>query len=139
MDEAALAAAAGLVNSAGSVAIWAGGGVVDAEAAGDLASLAFHLQAPVFTTFSSRGLLSPTDPCNVCLPPHEPEVEELLGRADFLIAVGTDFDGMMTKDARLTLPPTIVDINVDMERHELRLRRRGARARGRQEARWSSC
>ena len=23
---------------------------------------------------------------------------------------------MMTKDARLTLPPTIVDINVDMER-----------------------
>jgi acetolactate synthase-1/2/3 large subunit len=61
VDEAALAAAAGLVNSAGSVAIWAGGGVVDAEAAGDLASLAFHLQAPVFTTFSSRGLLSPTD------------------------------------------------------------------------------
>ena len=116
VDEAALAAAAGLVNSAGSVAIWAGGGVVDAEAAGDLASLAFHLQAPVFTTFSSRGLLSPTDLCNVCLPPHEPEVEELLGRADLLIAVGTDFDGMMTKDARLTLPPTIVDINVDMER-----------------------
>ena len=75
--------------------------MVDAEAAGDLASLAFHLQAPVFTTFSSRGLLSPTDLCNVCLPPHEPEVEELLGRADLLIAVGTDFDGMCCLPAEI--------------------------------------
>ncbi len=116
VDEAALAAAARVVNSAGPVAIWAGGGVVDAEAAGDLARLAAHLQAPVFTTFSSRGLLSPADPANVGLPPHEPEIERLLGSAEVLIALGTDFDGMMTKDARLTLPPTIVDVNVDLGR-----------------------
>ena len=116
IDGTALAEAARLVNSARSVAIWAGGGVVDADAADDLAALAAQLKAPVFATFSSRGLLGPDDPANVGLPPHEPEIEELLARADLLVAIGTDFDGMMTKNARLRLPPTIVDINVDMER-----------------------
>jgi thiamine pyrophosphate-dependent acetolactate synthase large subunit-like protein len=116
VDEKALDQAASLINSAGPIAIWAGGGVVDARASAQLASLASHLQAPVFTTFSSRGVLGPTDPCSVGLPPHEPEVEELLASADVLLAIGTDFDGTMTKNAKLRLPRTIIDINVDLER-----------------------
>jgi thiamine pyrophosphate-dependent acetolactate synthase large subunit-like protein len=116
VDEAALEAASELIDGAASVAIWVGGGVIEAGATGLLSSLAAHLQAPVITTFSSRGALSPTDPSNVVLPPHEPEVEDLLSRADVLLAIGTDFDGMMTKNATLRLPPAIVDVNVDPDR-----------------------
>ena len=116
VDEAALEAASELIDGAGSVAIWVGGGVIEAGATGLLSSLAAHLQAPVITTFSSRGALSPTDPSNVVLPPHEPEVEDLLSSADVLLAIGTDFDGMMTKNATLRLPPAIVDVNVDPDR-----------------------
>ena len=116
VDEDALDHSASLINSAGTVAIWAGGGVVDAGGSPQLASLASRLKAPVFTTFSSRGVLGPANPCNVGVPPHEPEVEELLASAEVLLGIGTDFDGMMTKNATLRLPRTIIDVNVDLER-----------------------
>ena len=116
VDEAALEAASELIDGAATVAIWVGGGVIEAGATGLLSSLACHLQAPVITTFSSRGALGPGHPCNVALPPHEPEVEDLLSSADVLLAIGTDFDGMMTKNATLRLPPAIVDVNVDPDR-----------------------
>jgi thiamine pyrophosphate-dependent acetolactate synthase large subunit-like protein len=116
VDEDALEKAAELVDAASYPAIWAGGGVVEAAATGLLSDLAGHLQAPVITTFSSRGALGPADPSNVVFPPHEPEVEDLLASADLLLAFGTDFDGMMTKNGALRLPPTIVDVNVDLSR-----------------------
>ena len=116
VDEDALTHGAALVNAAPAVAIWAGGGVIEAGAEELLSTLAAHLRAPVITTFSSRGALRATDASNVVLPPHEPEVEEMLASADVLVGLGTDFDGMMTKNATLRLPPTIVDVNVDPSR-----------------------
>jgi thiamine pyrophosphate-dependent acetolactate synthase large subunit-like protein len=116
VDEEALKQAAALVNSAPTVAIWVGGGVIEAGAGTLLSSLAAHLQAPVITTFSARGALGPNDPSNVVLPPHEPEVEDLLASADVLLAFGTDFDGTMTKNASLRLPRTIIDVNADLSR-----------------------
>lgn len=116
VDEDALGEAAKLIDAAGPIVIWAGGGVVDAGAAKDLAVLAARWQAPVLTTFGSRGVLGRADPCSVALPPHEPEIEDMLASADILVAFGTDFDGMMTKNASLHLPSTIVDINVDLGR-----------------------
>jgi thiamine pyrophosphate-dependent acetolactate synthase large subunit-like protein len=113
VDVTALEVGAALVNSARCVAIWAGGGVIEAGAEDLLSSLASHLQAPVVTTFGSRGALGPAHPCNVVFPPHEPEVEDLLAGADLLVAFGTDFDPMMTKNATLRLPPAIVDVNAD--------------------------
>ncbi len=118
VDEEALEEAAALVNSASSVVIWVGGGVIEAGAEDLVSSLAFHLQAPVVTTFASRGVLGPSDPGNVVFPPHEPEVEELLARAGLLLALGTDLDAMMTKNATLRLPQTIIDVNVDLSRAE---------------------
>ena len=116
VDREKLKEAAELVNSACSVAIWVGGGAIESGAEEALSALAAHLQAPVITSFSSRGALGPTDPSNVLLPPHEPEVEELLAQADVLLAFGTDFDGTMTKNATLRLPPAIVDVNADPSR-----------------------
>jgi acetolactate synthase-1/2/3 large subunit len=114
VDEDALADAVALVNSARTVVIWAGGGVVAADATDDLAALATQLQAPVFTTFGSRGAIPVDHPCTINLPPHEPEVEDLLAGADVLVAIGSDFDGMMTKNNTLRLPATIIDINVEL-------------------------
>src|ERR1019366_7813367 len=86
------------------VVIWAGGGVVDAGATDDLAELAAHLGAPVVTTVAPRGGVGFNPPSNVGLPPHEPEVEGLLASAELLLAIGSDFDAMMTKNRALQLP-----------------------------------
>lgn len=108
-----------LIDASPNVAIWAGGGVVQAGAARVLASVAEHLRAPVFTTFASRGLLPPGHPCNVVLPPHEPEIEELLARADLLLVVGSDLEGMTTKNLSLHWPATVVNVNVAPDRAQV--------------------
>ena len=112
-DREVLARVSRLLGPAASVVVWAGGGVVAAGAGADLGALALLLQAPVITTFGSRGVLGPDHPCDVVFPPHEPEVEQMLASADVLLAVGTDFDGAMTKNGALRLPRTIIDINVE--------------------------
>ena len=115
LDAAALGRAAALVEKARTVVLWGGGGVVDANAAGELVALGAHLQAPVVTTFSARGAIPCSDASYIGLPPHEPEVEELLAGADLLLGFGSDFDAMMTKNATLRLPPVVIDVNVDPE------------------------
>jgi thiamine pyrophosphate-dependent acetolactate synthase large subunit-like protein len=115
VDQEALDRAVALLDAAGSVVIWAGGGVVDAGATDDLAKLAAHLDAPVVTTFASRGAIGLNHPSNVGLPPHELEVEGLLAGAELLLAIGSDFDAMMTKNRGLQLPPIIIDVNVALE------------------------
>lgn len=115
-DTAPLMAAARLVDGAESIAIWAGGGVVQAGAGPALARLADHLRAPVFTTFASRGVLPPGHPGAVSVPPHEPEVEALLAAADVLVVIGSDLDGMTTKNLSLALPAAVVNVNVDPQR-----------------------
>lgn len=106
-----LAAAARTLASARSVVVWAGGGVVQSGAEEVLATTAERLDAPVVMTFGARGALPSSHPLAVRLPPHEPEVAELVASADVLLAVGTDFDGMTTRNGRMPVPPTIVSVN----------------------------
>jgi thiamine pyrophosphate-dependent acetolactate synthase large subunit-like protein len=110
-DEPAVSAALTIIESARTVAIWAGGGAVAAGAGHALIELAEKLHAPVFTTFASRGIVPPHHPCAVTLPPHEPELEKLLTGVDVLVAIGSDFDGMLTKNSSLDLP-AIIDVNL---------------------------
>jgi acetolactate synthase-1/2/3 large subunit len=99
------------IESSSSVGIWAGGGAVAGGADDAIRELAEKLHAPVFSTFASRGILPPDHPCAVTLPQHEPELEELLCGLEVLVAIGSDFDGMLTKNASLRLPP-VIDVNV---------------------------
>jgi len=101
-----------VIASAQSVAFWVGGGVLEADAELLLAEVAERLRAPVFVTFGSRGVLSRGHPCSVGLPPHEPEVEEFLSSAEVLVGVGSQFDGMMTKNGTLRLPKTVINVNL---------------------------
>ena len=81
--------------------IWAGGG---ARGRGRRPSptLAERLVAPVITTWSARGMLGADHPCLVQATPHVPECGALWDEADCVIAIGTDFDAMMTQGWRQT-------------------------------------
>lgn len=110
---ASLAAAVELIARSERVVIWAGGGVVQSDAEGELVELAQRLCAPVVTTFAGRGVLPPDHPCAVGLPPHEREIGALIGDADLLLAVGTAFDGSNTRNWTMARPPKLISINCD--------------------------
>jgi acetolactate synthase I/II/III large subunit len=104
---------AAALREADNVVIWAGGGVVQAGAGEELGALARRLGAPVVTTYTARGVLPPDHPCLVGLPPHEPEVADLVGGADLLLVVGSDLDGMMTRNWQMPVPARIATVNSD--------------------------
>jgi acetolactate synthase-1/2/3 large subunit len=93
--------------------IWAGGGALRSGAGEAIGKLAETLAAPVITTFAARGLLPPDHPCLAPNPVHAPEVAELWDEADVVLAVGTDFDGLMTQNWLMPRPERLIAINVD--------------------------
>jgi thiamine pyrophosphate-dependent acetolactate synthase large subunit-like protein len=110
-----LAAALELIERARRPLVWAGGGAVAADVGEAVARLAERLVAPVILTYSAHGLLPPEHPCLVPAPPHVPEVGALWDEADCVVAIGTDFDGMMTQGWKMPPPPRLVAVNVDSE------------------------
>jgi acetolactate synthase-1/2/3 large subunit len=110
-DPAQVAAAAALVADCADVVIWAGGGVVQSGAEAELVRLAERLRAPVVTTFAARGAIPHAHPLAVGLPAHEPEVAALIGCADLLLAVGTDFDGPDTRNWSMPTAGALLNIN----------------------------
>jgi thiamine pyrophosphate-dependent acetolactate synthase large subunit-like protein len=91
--------------------LWVGGGARHASEAID--ALARATGAPVVTTYQARGILAPDHPLLVPAPPHEPEVTELIRRADLAIVIGSDLDQMNTMQWRLPLPERRVAVNLD--------------------------
>ena len=112
-DDALVDRAVRMVDAAGRIVVWAGGGAVRSGAGGEVAALAERLAAPVLTTFGGRGLVPPEHPCAVRWPPHVPEVGALWDEADLVIAIGTDFDGSTTQNWAMPRPPSLLAINVD--------------------------
>ncbi|MCG5213624.1 thiamine pyrophosphate-binding protein [Streptosporangium sp. KLBMP 9127] len=108
-----ITAAVAEIDRAERVVLWVGGGTVAADAEAELDTLARRLNAPVVTTYGARGVLPDGHPCLVAAPPHEPEVAALLGDADLLVVVGSDLDGMNTRNWSMPRPPRLVSINCD--------------------------
>jgi thiamine pyrophosphate-dependent acetolactate synthase large subunit-like protein len=104
---------AALLAEAERPLIWAGGGALRGDAGAAVARLAAALAAPVIETYLGRGLLPLEHPCRIGLPPHLPEVGALWDDADVVVAVGTDFDGMMTQNWLQPRPKRLVVVNVD--------------------------
>jgi acetolactate synthase-1/2/3 large subunit len=90
--------------------VWAGGGALDAGDA--VVALAERLGAPIFTTYSARGVAG-DHPLAVGLPPHLPEAGALWDGADVVVAIGSDLDGMSTMNWRLPSPRRLVTVNID--------------------------
>jgi acetolactate synthase-1/2/3 large subunit len=112
-DATSVQRAAALLASARRPLVWAGGGAVAAGAGEQVGALARALAAPVLTTYTARGLLGAEHPCDVGLPPHLPAVGALWDGADAVVAVGSDFDGMMTQNWAMPAPAVLVAVNVD--------------------------
>ena len=113
VDEPHLSRALELLEHARSPLVWAGGGALQAGAGEAVGRLAERLVAPVILTYSARGILPPGHPCLVDAPPHVPEVGALWDDADLVVAIGTDFDSMMTQGWKQPQPPHLVAVNVD--------------------------
>lgn len=111
--EDALAEAVRLLGAAERPLLWAGGGAAAAGAGESIAALAEALGAPVLETYGGRGLVPPDHACSVGLPPHVPEAGDLWDEADVVLALGTDFDGMMTQNWLMPQPPCLIAVNVD--------------------------
>src|SRR3954447_10762835 len=104
-------AAAALLADARRPPIWAGRGARDpGDAVGRLAE---RLGAPVLTTYASGGVLPPSHPCLVGMPPHVEPAGRLWDEADAIVAIGSDLDGVMTQNFAMPQPPALVAINVD--------------------------
>jgi acetolactate synthase I/II/III large subunit len=105
--------AAAVLGGARRVVIWAGGGCVASAAERSVTDLAWRLGAPVVTTYAARGLLGVEHPLLVDAPPHEPDVAALIASADVLLVVGSQLDGMATRNWTMPRPPVLVRIDVD--------------------------
>lgn len=95
--------------------IWVGGGALRSDAGEAIGILAERLAAPIVTTFAARGIVPPDHPCLASNPVHAPEVGVLWDEADVVLAIGTDFDGVMTQNWCMPQPPELIAINVDAE------------------------
>jgi thiamine pyrophosphate-dependent acetolactate synthase large subunit-like protein len=105
-----VAAALELLAEAWKPIVWAGSGALDAGDA--VIALAERLGAPIFTTYSARGVVG-DHPLAVGLPPHLPEAGALWEAADVVVAIGSDLDGMSTMNWRLPAPRRLIAVNVD--------------------------
>ncbi len=109
-------AAARLIAQSESPLLWVGGGAVASGAAEQVDAMAWRLGAPVVTTYAARGLLGDGHILLADAPPHEPAVADLIAQADLMLAVGTQFDGMTTRNWAMPVPPRLVLIDVAPER-----------------------
>jgi acetolactate synthase-1/2/3 large subunit len=103
-----------LIENSDRIAIWAGGGAIEFSSA--LAVIANQLSALVVTSFSGRGVASESEGY-LQLPIHEKEASQALNSADLLIIIGSQFDGMNTKNWTLNLPKKVIVIDSNPELH----------------------
>ncbi len=115
-DPPEINALAGLVAESARVVIWSGGGVAQCGEKGHAAvqALAERLGAPVVTTYAGRGVMA-GHPLAIETSTHEPEVEALIGSADLLLAIGSGFDAMHTKNWKMAMPARTAAISLGAE------------------------
>lgn len=102
-----------LLETSRKIGIWAGGGALDYS--DDIAELSEHLAAPIFTSFAGRGVGSKSKNY-LEFPVHEMEGTELLKDLDLLLVIGSELDGMNTKNWSIPWPKEVVVVDVQPEK-----------------------
>ena len=113
-DSDAIQRAAETLRAARRPLVFAGGGVISAEAGPALRAVADQLGAPVLMTVHGRGAVSDDDPLSLGdgwsrLDFYDP----LLAEADVCLAVGTNFESVTDFNRGSRLPATLVHIDLD--------------------------
>jgi acetolactate synthase-1/2/3 large subunit len=112
-DSGAVAKVAEALSAATRPVLWAGGGVVSANAGPALVALAERVGAPVVTTIEGRGSIPEDHPlCLGALTASRP-VEEVVSGADLVLAVGTRFQASSTRNWRLSFGGTLAHLDAD--------------------------
>jgi acetolactate synthase-1/2/3 large subunit len=95
----------------------AGGGVIAADAGGELQALARRLRAPVITSVMGRGAISEADPLWLGVLPNQRATRAALEAADVVLAVGCRFAHRSTKGLLLNLEfrPDQALIQIDLD------------------------
>ncbi|MEX0784183.1 MAG: thiamine pyrophosphate-binding protein [Dehalococcoidia bacterium] len=93
--------------------IWAGGGVVSANAGATLVQLAEKLDAPVFTSTTGRGAIPEDHPLAMGPLTAQPQFTQIFDEADVVLAVGTRFQGGATRNWAVKLPGKLVHLDAD--------------------------
>jgi thiamine pyrophosphate-dependent acetolactate synthase large subunit-like protein len=109
------AGAVAILKSAARPLIWAGGGSIASGASAAVQALAERLNAPVLTSYGGKGILPSSHPLVVNASVLVKDVEALWDQADVVIAIGTDFDAMMTRGWGLRQPTELLVINIDAD------------------------
>ena len=112
-DAGALSKVADALSAATRPVLWAGGGVVSSGAAPALTALAERLGAPVVTTVEGRGSIPEDHPLCLGALTTSPQVEDVVGSADVVLAVGTRFQGHSTRNWRLSFGGTLAHLDAD--------------------------
>jgi thiamine pyrophosphate-dependent acetolactate synthase large subunit-like protein len=110
-DPQELTQAAFLLRLSARPVILAGGGVVQAGAADELARMAEKLDAPVVTTWPAKGAIGDDNPFSAGALFGTPEAREALESADTVFALGTTFEA----EPELNLPAQMVQVDHDPE------------------------
>jgi len=104
-----------LLKNAKRPILWFGGGTVKARAMPEVKALAELLQAPVFCTNGSKGVLADDHPLALgnLLSISDTLQNEVLAKGDVVFAVGTRFSQRATKQWTVPMPETIIHADID--------------------------
>jgi acetolactate synthase I/II/III large subunit len=111
-----LLAAAELLARAQSPVIWAGGGVIRADARHAVRALAELLDAPVATTYMGKGAIADDHPLAVGCGCDEGAFQELLADADVVLCVGTELGAETTGQYSLSFDGAVIHLDADPAR-----------------------
>ena len=113
-DPEALGRAAAMLLAAERPVIYAGWGVISADASEPLIRLAEHLGAPVATSIKAKGAIPDQHPlCLGCAWAAEVRESPALTEADMMLAIGTRFTLRTAAWGRVPIPPTLIQIDAD--------------------------
>lgn len=104
--------AAHVLSRARRPIIYAGCGVINADASQLLREVAAKLSAPVFTSISARGVIPETDPLCFGLLTFQ-GANDLLREADACLAVGTCFSEISTLTWAIKMPKDLIQVDID--------------------------
>ncbi len=111
---ALVAEAAERIAAAKRPLIYAGGGVISADASGELRQLAELLQAPVMVSLQGKGALPEDHPLSLGDGWYRHVLGlEALQAADLVLAVGTRFDPLSSNNQTLRFAASLIHVDID--------------------------
>ena len=117
--------AAKMISEARRPVLYVGGGVVKADAAAELRTLAELTGAPVVTTLMARGAFPDSHPLHLGMPGMHGTVAAVgaLQKADLLVALGARFDDRVTGKLDSFAPRALI-VHADIDPAEISKNRR---------------